>query len=91
MELEERDDCIYTKLFFICEACGNRTCRPVMDDRPFIVGDIVNYNLPKIPPIEQPVLRCERSNAYAWTIWMKDGSRIGCGLLTLSKGNNGYR
>lgn len=83
------------KRHYVCQHCGNGLCRPVVDERPLIRGDVVNWHHPKLPPINQPVLACFRQHdADGKTCWyarLKDGTTVGCALLKLEKPNENNR
>lgn len=77
--------------YISCERCGNINTAAVIDDRPFVRGDIVDFAFDAVPPINQEVAACAPSQSYEWVAVLDDKTTIGCGLLKLKKGNDEMR
>lgn len=75
----------------LCAHCQNSNTKAVIDDRPFLAGDIVDLIFPHMPPINETVVRCTPSESYEWQVTLKDGTVIGHSLLRLKKGNSEIR
>lgn len=74
-----------------CDQCGNATATPVIDDRPFLAGDVVRFKFLAKGDADLTVQCCRRSHSYVWDMVATDGSVVGCGLLELEQANENMR
>lgn len=92
VDMEEQHHGNHFKYYYFCRRCGH-VRKVVVDERPFVSGDIVNWSMENLEEINQEVIKCFQSGSVTrrWDVVLKDKTEVGTPLLKLKKGNNAIR